>query len=134
MECSLPSSSVHGISTGKNTGVCCRFLLQGVFLTQGSNPGLLHCRWILYQLSHQGSLYHQQAPSQTSHIQGNVRIVQETENRNGCTASLQLRETVNTFLILIYNSLINIWYYSFNICVANVGLQNFYPMLGVCIC
>jgi len=30
-------------------------LLQGIFPTQGSNPGLLHCRWILYQLSHQGS-------------------------------------------------------------------------------
>ena len=31
-------------------------LLQRIFPTQGFNPGLLHCRWILYQLSHQGSL------------------------------------------------------------------------------
>ena len=31
------------------------FLLQGIFLSQGSNPGLLHCRWILYHLTHQGS-------------------------------------------------------------------------------
>ena len=30
-------------------------LLQGIFPTQGSNPGFLHCRWILYHLSHQGS-------------------------------------------------------------------------------
>ena len=30
-------------------------LLQRIFPTQGSNPGLLHCRWILYQLSHKGS-------------------------------------------------------------------------------
>ena len=30
-------------------------LLQEIVPTQGSNPGLLHCRWILYQLSHQGS-------------------------------------------------------------------------------
>ena len=30
-------------------------LLQGILLTQGSNPGLLHCRWVLYHLSHQGS-------------------------------------------------------------------------------
>jgi len=30
-------------------------LLQGIFQTQGSNPGLPHCRWILYQLSHKGS-------------------------------------------------------------------------------
>ena len=42
-------------SPGKNTGVGCHFLLQGIFLTQESNPGLLHCRWILYHLSHQGS-------------------------------------------------------------------------------
>ena len=38
----------------KNTGVGCYFLLQGIFLTQGSNPGLLHCRQTLYHLSHQG--------------------------------------------------------------------------------
>ena len=39
-------------SLGKNTGVGCHFLLQGIFLTQGSNLGLMHCRWILYRLSH----------------------------------------------------------------------------------
>ena len=37
-----------------NTGVGCYSLLQGTFLTQGSNLGLLHCRQILYHLSHQG--------------------------------------------------------------------------------
>ena len=37
---------------GKNTGVDCHFLLQGIFLMQGSDPGLLHYRWILYYLSH----------------------------------------------------------------------------------
>ena len=41
-------------SLGKNTGVGCHFLLQGIFPTQGWNPGLLHCRQILYPLSHQG--------------------------------------------------------------------------------
>ena len=40
---------------GKSTGVGCHFLLQGIFLTQGSNPSLLHCRHTLYRLSHQGS-------------------------------------------------------------------------------
>ena len=40
---------------GKSTGVGCHFLLQGIFLTQGSNPGLPHCRQILYQLNHKGS-------------------------------------------------------------------------------
>ena len=44
---SLPASSVHGDSLGKNTGVGCQFLLRGIFLTQELNPGLLHCRQIL---------------------------------------------------------------------------------------
>ena len=52
MGCSLPGSSVHGDSPGKNTGVGCYALLQMIFPTLGSNPGLLHCRWILYQLSY----------------------------------------------------------------------------------
>ena len=39
----------------KNTGVGSLSLLQQIFLTQESNPGLLHCRWILYQLSYQES-------------------------------------------------------------------------------
>ena len=42
-------------SPGQNTGVGSLFLLQGIFPAQGSNPGLLHCRQILYQLSHKGS-------------------------------------------------------------------------------
>jgi len=40
---------------GKSTGVGCHCLLQGIFPTQGSNPGLSHCRQMLYRLSHQGS-------------------------------------------------------------------------------
>ena len=50
--CGPSGSSVHGDSPGKNTGVDCHVLLQGIFPTQGSNPGLLHCRQILYQLSY----------------------------------------------------------------------------------
>ena len=42
-------------SPGENTGVGSHSLLQRIFPTQGLNPGLPHCRWILYQLSHQGS-------------------------------------------------------------------------------
>ena len=46
----------HGLyspckSPGQNTGVDSLSLFQGIFPTQGSNPGLLHCKWILYQLS-----------------------------------------------------------------------------------
>ena len=43
------------ISPGQNTGVGSRSLLQGIFPTQGSNLGLPHCRWILYQLNHKES-------------------------------------------------------------------------------
>ena len=51
----------HGLyspwnSPGQNTGVGSLSLLQGIFPTQGSNSGLPHCRLILYQLSHKGSL------------------------------------------------------------------------------
>ena len=42
-------------SPGKNTGVGCHALLQGILPTQGWNPGLRHCRWILYCLSHERS-------------------------------------------------------------------------------
>ena len=42
-------------SPGKDTGVGCYSLLQGIFLTQGLNPGLLRCRQILYHLSHWGT-------------------------------------------------------------------------------
>ena len=56
--CSVMSNSLqpHGLySPGKNTGVGSLSFLQWIFSTQGSNPGLLHCRQILYQLSHMGS-------------------------------------------------------------------------------
>ena len=53
------SSQPHGLhslwnSPGQNTGVGSLSLIQGIFLTQGSNLGLLHCRWILNQFSHKG--------------------------------------------------------------------------------
>ena len=51
---------LHGLYTpwsspGQHTGVGSLSFLQGIFPTQGLNPGLPHCRWILYQLGHQGS-------------------------------------------------------------------------------
>jgi len=42
-------------SPDQNTGVGSLSLLQGIFPTQGSNPGLPRYRWILYQLGHKGS-------------------------------------------------------------------------------
>ena len=56
MDCSPPGCSVHGDSPGKNTTVDCHGLLQRIFPTQGSNPGLPHCRQILYYLSYREAL------------------------------------------------------------------------------
>ena len=60
--CSVVSYSLrpHGLhspwkSPGQNTGVGSLSLLQGIFPTQGSNPGLLHRKQVLYQLRHKGS-------------------------------------------------------------------------------
>ena len=63
--CPTLCDSMHGLhlarllcswdSPGKNTVVGCHALLQGIFPTQGSNPGLLHCRQILYHSSYLGS-------------------------------------------------------------------------------
>ena len=52
MDYSPPGSSVHGDSSGKNTGVGCHAILQRILPTQGLNPGLLHYRWFLYHLNH----------------------------------------------------------------------------------
>ena len=49
-DCSPPGSSVCGDSPGKNIGVCCHALVHEIFPTQGLNPGLSHCRQILYHL------------------------------------------------------------------------------------
>ena len=54
MDCRPPRLLSPWGFLGKNTRVGCQLLLQGIFPTQGSNPGLLHCRQILYRLSHQG--------------------------------------------------------------------------------
>jgi len=55
MDCSPPGSSIHADSPGKNTGVGCHALLQGISSTQGWNPGLPHGRQISYKLSYPGS-------------------------------------------------------------------------------
>ena len=57
---SCPTLRPHGLyspwnSPGQNTGMGSLSLLGGIFPSQGSNPGLPHCRQILYQLSHKGS-------------------------------------------------------------------------------
>ena len=49
------AGNLEWVSESQNMGVGSLSLLKGIFPTQGSNQGLLHCRQILYQLSYQGS-------------------------------------------------------------------------------
>ena len=55
MDCGLPGSSVHGVLQARILEWVAIPSSRGIYLTQGLNLGLLHCRWILYQLSHKGS-------------------------------------------------------------------------------
>ena len=57
MDCSLSISPHPRNFPGKSTGVGCHFLLQGIFLTRGSNLGLPYCSQMLYHLSHQGKIH-----------------------------------------------------------------------------
>ena len=65
MDYGPPDSSVHGILQTRilECVVGSHSLLQGTLPIQGSNQGLLHCRWILYHLSHQGSSWHSREDS-----------------------------------------------------------------------
>ena len=65
-------------SLGKNPGVGSHPLLQGIFLTQGLNLGLLHCRGIIYRLSHQGSPLQQPNSSQLTHAS---KYISQTYNK-----------------------------------------------------
>ena len=74
LDCSFPGSSVHGDSPDKNNGVGSLSLLQGIFPTQESNWSLLHCRWILYQLSYQGSPISMNVTVQKSKLRNQIHL------------------------------------------------------------
>ena len=59
---------------GKRTGVDCHFLLQGIFLTQGLNPGLPHFRQTLYHLSHQGTPEYIMRNARLEEAQAQIKI------------------------------------------------------------
>ena len=63
VDCSLPGSSIHGILQAKLLEWVAVPFTRGIFLTQGSNPSLLHRRRIVYPLSHQGNPRHYQISS-----------------------------------------------------------------------
>ena len=70
---------IRGDSLGKNTGVGCHAILQGIFPIKGQNPDLLYYLWILYCLSHQGS------PSKV------ITPVKWPLNSDNCSLSLPFR-------------------------------------------
>ena len=78
MDCSLPGSSVQGILQARILEWVAIFLLQGIFPTQESNPDLLHCRQILYHLSHQGSLEGLQEVSRVTPVESGTQSAQVT--------------------------------------------------------
>ena len=82
---------------GKNTGVGCHFLLQGIFLTQGLNLGFLHYRQLLYHLSHQGSPSSQSYGFSSSHVW--MWELDHKENwapKNGCFWTVVLEKTLES--------------------------------------
>ena len=98
MDCSLSDSSVHGDSQGKNTGVGCHALLQGIFPTEGSNPPhlcLVHCRWLLYLLSHLGNP-EEEIPSSKKQIQHPDLSKSNKRNQGSSKKRVILRQVRNT--------------------------------------
>ena len=73
-------------SLGKNTGVGCHTLLQGIFSIQGSNLGLLNCRQILLHLSHQGS--RSSAGKEYACSEGNLSSIPSLEKGKATHSSL----------------------------------------------
>ena len=71
-DCSPPGASVHGILQAKNSGVGCHSLLQRIFLTQGSNPGLLHYRQVLCVAGQTPEKSFVQAPKKSCNIQSGL--------------------------------------------------------------
>ena len=86
MDCSPPGSSVHGISQARILEWAGIPFSRGIFLTQGSNPHLLHCRQILYHLSHQGSPGNRGRKFQRMVSYSNMWIRAAETNRGGSTS------------------------------------------------
>ena len=84
---------------GKDTGVGCHFLLQGIFPTQGSKPGLLHCRQMLYWLSYKGSPGENRArvisPGKAYYLWGS-RQNEKMTTELGCSGNSELRGVRST--------------------------------------
>ena len=94
MDCSppglpVPYWSCPWNSPGKHTGVGSHSLLQGIFLSQESNPRLLHCRQIIYSPSHQGS----PIVLNPEYIKNSYKTITKRNNSNNCLKHMKRRWT-----------------------------------------
>ena len=105
----------HGLcspwnSPGQNTGVGSLCLLQGIFPTQGSNPGLPHCRRILYQVSHKGSLLSSKGQIETVTNKGSEAMQKQWRSvrKNSAvierSSSSSSRDTRNNLIVPLRSS------------------------------
>ena len=137
MDCSPPGSSVHGKSPGKNTGVSCHALLQGIFPTQGSNLGLLHCRQILYWLSHRGSprilewvAYAFSRWSSRPRNQAMISCIADGFFTSWATRKLligpQFLHIESEVVSIVWQSLFKLWTFTVNVVLRNSSGKVFY--------
>ena len=135
--CSVVSDSIRlrspWNSPGQNTGVGSLSLLQGIFPTQESNPGLLHCGWFLYQLSYKRSSRRLEWVAYPF-----SRGSSPPRNQTGCSyivggffTNWAMRETQegggghpSSFVSISSRKNIS-WNFPFNFCVNSIFFQNF---------
>ena len=91
MDCSLPGSSIHGIFQAKVLEWVAISFSRGIFLTQELNLGLLHCRQVLYHLSHQGH----QAEDIKKRWQEYTVLYKKDERLNQCFSVLKYMYSYN---------------------------------------
>ena len=100
MDCRLAGFSVHGDFQARVLEWVAISFLQGIFLTQGSNPGLPHCRHILYQLSHKASLSKFKKTEITSSIfSGHNAMRLEINYKKKKTTKITNTERLNNMLL-----------------------------------
>ena len=119
---SCPTLHNPWISPGQNTGVGSHFLLQGIFPTQGSNPGLPHSRWILYHLSHQKS------PRALEWV--DLSLLQQIFLTQGSKQSLLLCKWI--LYKLNYQGRSILFKYTFKVIFSNITLYS--SLLVYCLC
>ena len=86
---------------GKNTGVGCPFLLQGIYLIQGLHLGLSHCRQTLYCLNHRGARYGQLGPKECMGLSVEQKLsLQKQNSRPNLGQQLRLGQALLIFFLL----------------------------------